>query len=196
MNSPEYLHFIRESQNITTDTKRFKDKFVKKLSNSLYVYIMSYYRDYKIEPLSEDFMALSKKCAARVYDNITNVQYLEKEGVTRKCSMLLPRKKTKQEAQKELKEVLASYKESGEEYFINNLPLLIHLHWQDFEMDNYHINYLRAVHNIAKKVMLEFYSDEISALSSSNFKLLNAYTYMLSIEPYLNEVDELLPDFE
>ena len=196
MDKGEFLNFIKQCQIDAKNARKLKKNFILKMTNALYAHMMTCYPNIETndEGTSTGLMQLSRKCAESVNETITSVGFEVEDGAPpSKLSAFMPNEKTKEDSQKELDDFLTLLKEvkmDGEATIAN----VKKEHWEVFEDDNKHIRFLKGVHNIAKEVIVEFYFDDILELNSNSLRMLDENTYIRSVEPYIEEVYELVPD--
>lgn len=70
------------------------------------------------------------------------------------------------------------------------------MHWADFEEENREIRHRLGIHDKAKEIIAEFFIDDIVELNGNSLRLLDYYTYSFSIDPYIQEVYELVHEID
>lgn len=190
MDKYEFLDFVKRSQEKIEASAKYEKAFVKKLTIELFEFIFNYYPKYVPyrDKVTSKLKVLSNNCAKEIIENLGSALYYQRKNLPYKSKSGAKHPTTREESEKKLNELKKIVPKEEHEY-------LEEIHWEEFESslrtEMFHV----GLHNKAKEIMVDFFEEDILSLNGDCLRLLNDYTYLLSVYPFVDDVFSLLEPF-
>ena len=195
MDKEEFLDSLNNFLESIRLSKEIETEFKNKLAFRLYTFVFDFYPSFKDVEKSvyQDFNALCQQCASDALSALSSAEYNEEKQMLYQNKNNAPKIKTKEESQKELDDLIKQLTTSDAVISKDDLEYLEKIHWSDYENEVKVQAFHKGLHDIAKATLVDFYEENIQGLESDYLRLLDGYTYLLAIYPFIDEVYTIFP---
>lgn len=189
MDAEEFLRKLGEMENETKLLIKHEQSFIKQLSSSLFIITIEN-REIVREmgcKAEEYIKELSEKAAEEVLGWLDHALELVSLNIIVNGKYKVPAIQTKQEAEIKLHEEMKFIPQEDEE----DRAYYSEIFWESYYSELKEASFIHAIFNEMKKVLVDYYQDDIIALDSMYLKDLDSNIYIAARNTFVEAVYEL-----
>jgi hypothetical protein len=186
MNKEQFLSWLKDYEESTKYAKACYQAFSTKLKKELTELVFNYLpvKEKKCYETQERVCEIVEKYTKEVKECFewVNSSFYNKNSI--KEVRAVPKQKTKEDAEKQLVEELKDIPKEHHELYTK-------YHWEDYEHDKRHADFLFAVFNKMKEVLVEIYFESIVDFDGDYLRRLDYGIYLMCAGEFVQAVYEL-----
>ena len=186
MNREQFLSLLDDYEESRKLSKKcymaFSTKLTKELTELVFNHLPEI--DKKRNEMQAKVYEVAEKYMKEVKESFewVNSSFYDKSPITKVS--VVPKPITREDAEKQLVEELKDIPEEHHELYAK-------YHWEDYEHDKQHEDFLFAAFNKMKEVLVEVYFESIVDFDSDYLRKLDYAIYLMCAERFVQEVYEL-----
>lgn len=187
MTPEEFLNEIRKSEERIKQAEETGEAFVKELTERLIEHVYDWYPGYRQRRsvTEKQIAAVAEEYAGEVIQLFDSISYRCKKGEPVDKKHRVPKPHSREQSETELQEILKIIPEKNHKY-------MKQMHWEDFEEQQHHEGFRFEAHRLMKKVLTDYYPNEIMELEVGYFRMLDSFLYYLGASMFVDKCYEIL----
>ncbi|MGC9353339.1 MAG: hypothetical protein ACP5D9_05850 [Mariniphaga sp.] len=187
MTPEEFLNEIRKGEERIKQAEETSEAFLNELTERLVEYVYNWYPEYQTRrsATEKQIASVAEEYAGEVIQLFDSISYHSKKGEPVDKKHTIPKPHSREQSEKELQEILKIIPEKNHEY-------MKQIHWEDFEEQQHHEGFLFEAHRLMKKILTDYYPNEIMELEADYFRMLDSFLYYLGASMFVDKCYEIL----